>query len=87
MSMNIKPENRRLLEALSFIDDSIVSDMLAEIKVPDAPSPERNKKVTRRSLRYFLTLAACLMLLIAAVPIITYFVPRIGIILDRKSVV
>ena len=38
MSMNIKPENRRLLEALSFIDDSIVSDMLAEIKIPDAPT-------------------------------------------------
>lgn len=85
MRMNIKPENRRLLEALSFIDDSIVSDMLAEIKVPDAPSPERNKKVTRRSLRYFLTLAACLMLLIAAVPIITYFVPRIGIIFSGPA--
>ena len=85
MRMNIKPENRRLLEALSFIDDSIVSDMLAEIKIPDAPSPERNKKVTRRSLRYFLTLAACLMLLIAAVPIITYFVPRIGIIFSGNA--
>ena len=85
MRMNIKPENRRLLEALSFIDDSIVSDMLAEIKVPDAPSSERNKKVTRRSLRYFLTLAACLMLLIAAVPIITYFVPRIGIIFSGNA--
>lgn len=85
MSMNIKPENRRLLEALSFIDDSIVSDMLAEIKVPDAPSPERNKKVTRRSIRYFLALAACLMLLIAAVPIITYFVPRIGIIFSGNA--
>lgn len=85
MRMNIKPENRRLLEALSFIDDSIVSDMLAEIKIPDAPSPERNKKVTRRSIRYFLTLAACLMLLIAAVPIITYFVPRIGIIFSGNA--
>ena len=85
MRMNIKPENRRLLEALSFIDDSIVSDMLAEIKIPDAPSPERNKKVTRRSIRYFLALAACLMLLIAAVPIITYFVPRIGIIFSGNA--
>ena len=85
MRMKITPENRRLLEALSFIDDSIVSDMLAEIKVPDAPSSERNKKVTRRSLRYFLTLAACLMLLIAAVPIITYFVPRIGIIFSGNA--
>lgn len=85
MRMNIKPENRRLLEALSFIDDSIVSDMLAEIKIPDAPSPERNKKVTRRSLRYFLTLAACLMLLIAAVPLITYLIPRIGVIFSGNA--
>ena len=85
MRMKIKPENRRLLEALSFIDDSIVSDMLAEIKIPDAPSPERNKKVTRRSLRYFLTLAACLMLLIAAVPLITYLIPRIGVIFGGNA--
>ena len=85
MRMNIKPENRRLLEALSFIDDSIVSDMLAEIKVPDAPSPERNKKVTRRSIRYFLALAASLMLLIAAVPLITYLIPRIGVIFGGNA--
>lgn len=85
MRMNIKPENRRLLEALSFIDDSIVSDMLAEIKIPDAPSPERNKKVTRRSIRYFLALAACLMLLIAAVPLITYLIPRIGVIFSGNA--
>ena len=85
MRMNIKPENRRLLEALSFIDDSIVSDMLAEIKIPDAPSPERNKKVTRRSIRYFLALAACLMLLIAAVPLITYLIPRIGVIFGGNA--
>lgn len=74
MSMNIKPENRRLLEALSFIDDSIVSDMLAEIKIPDAPSPERNKKVTRRSIRYFLALAASLVLMSAVIPLITYLI-------------
>ena len=69
MSMNIKPENRRLLEALDYLDDSIVADMLAEIKVPDSGKSQRV-----RPLRYILALAASVLLLGAVIPLMTYII-------------
>ena len=69
MSMNIKPENRRLLEALDYLDDSIVADMLAEIKVPDS-----GKSPRVRPLRYILALAASVLLLGAVIPLMTYII-------------
>lgn len=72
MSMNIKPENRRLLEALEYIDDKIILDVLAEVKVPDAATPGRDKRVTRRSIRYALTIAACFLLISTVIPVASY---------------
>ena len=36
MSMNIKPENRRLLESLEHIDEEIVLEALGDLKVTSA---------------------------------------------------
>ncbi len=69
MSMNIKPENRRLLEALDYLDDSIVEDMLGEVNLPDS-----GKKTRGRTLRYILALAASLVLLSSVIPLLTYII-------------
>lgn len=78
MRTNIKPENRRLLEALDYLDDAVISSVLAEVKIPAEGSPERDKKATRRSIKYALALAACLVLMSAVIPVVSFLSERFG---------
>ena len=59
MKTNIKPENRRLLDAFYYIDEEVLSDVLADVRVPDT-APEMSKsRAFMRSLRYTALIAAC----------------------------
>lgn len=84
-------KDARLLEALDYIDRDLIAEVIDDIKAPDmSVQPERDKKATRRSIRQVIALAACLMLISAFIPIVTYisqhtdFFPA-GIFSDRTE--
>lgn len=64
-------EDKRLLEAVDHIDKKYISEALGYYD-------NIEKSVPKRRVGYILSLAACLALLVAAVPLITYLIPRIG---------
>lgn len=78
MKNNIKPENRRLLDAFYYIDESVLSDVLADLRVPDT-SPETSKRrAFMRSLRYAAVIAACALLLGAIFPVVSNLIAYFG---------
>ncbi len=84
MRSNIKPENRRLLEALYYIDEEVLADVLSDISIPDTAAPAPRKRTILRSVKYAALLAACVMLIGAVFPIVSYIM---GIIdLDPGSI-
>ena len=80
MRSNIKPENRRLLEAIEYIDGDIVLGVLGGLKDPveNYESGEYKKPSPFKHWRQFTALAACLLLLSAAIPVLNYAVQRFG---------
>ena len=72
MRSNIKPQNRRLLEALCYIDEEVLADVLADITVPEPSAPLLRKKAVIRSIKYAALLAACALLVGAVFPIVSY---------------
>ena len=62
MKNNIKPENRRLLDAFYYIDESVLSDVLAEVRVPDTAPETSKRRALARSLRSAVLIAACALL-------------------------
>ncbi len=73
MRNNINFENARLIESLDYIDRDLIAEVIDDIKAPDMKrSPERDKTVTRRSIRYSITLVACLVLISAIIPVVSY---------------
>ena len=71
-------EDKRLLEAIDHIDKKYISEALGYYGDVERSAPKRR-------VGYILSLAACLALLIAAVPLITYLIPRIGIIIGGNA--
>lgn len=67
-------EDKRLLEAINHIDSRYVSETMEYYGdlPPVGGSPERDKKVTRKSIRYAITIAACLVLISAVLPVVSY---------------
>ncbi len=67
-------EDKRLLEAINHIDSRYVSEAMEYYGdlPPVGGSPERDKKVTRKSIRYAITIAACLVLISAVLPVVRY---------------
>ena len=59
MRSNIKLQNRRLLEALYYLDEEVLSDVLADVTVPEPSAPLPRKKAVIRSIKYAALLAAC----------------------------
>ena len=80
MRSNIKPENRRLLEAIEYIDEDIVLGVLGGLKDPveNAVHGEYKKPSPFKHWKQFSALAACLLLLSAAFPVLNYAVQRFG---------
>ena len=64
-----KFRDTRLYEALDYLDEAYVAEVVENLKVPPAPGMPTRK---RGQLRYILALAACLLVLSAAIPVITY---------------
>jgi len=66
-------KDTRLLEALDYIDRDLIAEVVNDIKAPDADEiPGQNKKAVWRSVKHTLLFAACLVLISAFLPIITY---------------
>ncbi len=78
MRSNIKPQNRRLLEALYYIDEEVLADVLADITVPEPSAPLPRKKAVIRSIKYAALLAACALLVGAVFPVITQLMNHFG---------
>ncbi len=66
-------KDTRLLEALDYIDRDLIAEVINDIKAPDADEiPGQNKKAVWRSVKHTLLFAACLVLLGAVIPVVTY---------------
>ncbi len=80
MDIEMKLRKRQMLESLDYIDDDLISSTLKKIK-PDFAAAESEKMTWRTPLKYwrqFVALAACLVLLSCAIPLISYILPSIG---------
>lgn len=64
-------DDKRLLDAVNHIDKKYISEALGYYGDVEKSAPKHR-------VGYILSLAACLALLIAAAPLITYLIPRIG---------
>ena len=78
MKTNIKPENRRLLEAFYYIDEEVLSDVLADVRVPDTAPETSKSRAFMRSLRYAAVIAACALLLGAIFPVVSNLIAYFG---------
>ena len=81
MSMNIKPENRRLLESLEHIDEKLVLEALGDLKVTSALAPKEEAVTWKTPFKHWKRLTAmvaCLVLLSCAIPLISYVLPQLG---------
>lgn len=66
-------KDTRLLEALDYIDRDLIAEVINDIKAPDADEiPGQNQKAVWRSVKHTLLFAACLVLLGAVIPVVTY---------------
>ncbi len=80
MSQNLN-EKKRLLEALEYIDDAMISDTLSRVK-PEAlirgGQHEPKKRVMH--VKQIALIAACALLLGAVMPVVSFVLPRLGVI-------
>lgn len=73
-------KDTRLLEALDYIDRDLIAEVIDDIKVPDADAvPGKSKKTVLRSVKQVLMLAACVVLISAFIPMISYVMERYDI--------
>ena len=72
MSANIKSENRRLLESLEFIDEKLILEALGDLRLPTSEDPTVAAKSPFKHWRQFVALAACILLLSIASPLVSY---------------
>lgn len=78
MKNNIKPENRRLLDAFYYIDEAVLSDVLADVRVPDTAPETSKRRALARSLRSAVLIAACALLLGAVFPVVSHLIAYFG---------
>ncbi len=70
--------NRRLLEVIEFLDSKYIDEMFEDLKVPDMrQEPKCDKSVTRKSIKYTLLLAACVIMIGAVIPIVSYVIQHL----------
>ena len=75
MKKEFKVENRPFLDSMNYIDDKILAEVLAEVKVPNTPADEVKP---RRAWRQIAVYVACMVLLGALIPTVTWMVGRIS---------
>jgi len=71
-------EDKRLLEAINHIDSRYISEAMEYYGdlPPVGGLPERDKRVTRKSIRYALAIAACFLLIGAVIPVVTNIIQK-----------
>ncbi len=70
----------RLLESLDYIDRDLIAEVIDDLKVPDADEiPGKSKKAVWRSFKQVLMLAACIVLVSAFIPMVSYVIERYDI--------
>ena len=72
MSANIKSENRRLLESLEFIDEKLILEALGDLRLPTSEDPTVAAKSPFKHWKSLAALAACILLLSIASPLVSY---------------
>lgn len=70
--------DKRLLGALDYIDERFIAEVTESYTFEAPGEYKRDKKTVFKAYRQFVALAACLILLSAAFPVISYVLPRIG---------
>lgn len=70
-------EDKRLLEALNFIDERFIAEVTEDYEIFDYVG-KPTRKMRFRIARQYLIYAACLVLLACAMPIVSYVVPQIS---------
>ena len=78
MKRNRINRDRRLLEALDYLDEAYIADVVDNLKVPPVPgAPMPKKGRILRSLKPVAMLVACTLLLAALIPAVTYLTSHI----------
>ena len=70
--------DKRLLGALDYIDERFIAEVTESYTFEAPGEYKRDKKTVFRAYRQFAALAACLLLLSAAFPVLNYAVQRFG---------
>ena len=78
MNAEIRFKDKRILEALEYIDEKYIDDVFDVLKEPDMNQNVRVKLSPFRHWKQYLALAACLILLAFATPIFGYVAEYIG---------
>ena len=76
MKKEFKPENIAFLDSIDYIDDKILAEVLAEVKVPK--NPEEGGK-PHRAWKQIAVFAACMVLLGALFPVVSWIIGKVGI--------
>ncbi len=85
MSQNFN-DKKRLLEALEYIDEGLVSDTLSRVR-PEAIAPKGNSAPKKHfsGVRQIALIAACALLLGAAIPMVNYVLPMLGVAIGGNA--
>jgi hypothetical protein len=78
MKKEFKPENIAFLDSIDYIDDKILAEVLADVKVPK-DGADNGKP--RRAWKQIAVFAACMVLLGALFPVVTWIIGKVGITL------
>ncbi len=84
MSTNIKPENRRLLEAVEYIDEDIILGVLSELRIPTNEITAK-KHTGFAHAKHIALIAACALILGAAIPVVNYVLPKLGTVIGGNA--
>lgn len=80
MSLERKMNNKQLLDALDHIDDRFVAELVTSLRPPEtAEGGTMQKKNIIRSIKYAALLAACAVLMGAAIPLASSLIGRISL--------
>ncbi len=84
MSTNIKPENRRLLEAVEYIDENIILGVLSELRMPTDGTTAK-KHTGFAHAKHIALIAACALILGTAIPVVNYVLPKLGAMIGGNA--
>jgi hypothetical protein len=85
--MNIQTEsnNKRLLEALDHVDIKYVAELVDGLRLPKESAAPSAKRSFRASVKYAALIAACALLLGAAIPTVQYVLPMVNAVFGGNA--